>query len=140
MEWTSPPGPEDLHPPHITMTMLALWRPSNPRSTFLRRKVPCDRRKSDAAHADTLRSSPLRVSCGVYHLSGPGLHLRGRARHATRPGAIADSVCVGVYGLLRCVRRLRDAHGVARRPMGPAANADPHCRRLVAVHDLYRNG
>ena len=31
-----------------------------------------------------------------------------------RPGALADPVCMGLHGLLHCLRCVRDTHGVAR--------------------------
>ena len=141
MASTSPPGPADLPRPRIPMTMLrAPSRRSNPHSTCLRLKAHCDRRGCVAAHAHALRSSPVCLSRRVHHLSGSRLHLRGRARHANGPGAVADSVCLGIHGLLHCLRRLRDAHGVAGRPLGAAADADPHRRLLVSVHDLHGYG
>src|SRR5262245_43363132 len=140
MASTSRLGPADL--PHLRTPMTtssARSRRSKPPSKCWPPKAHCDP-GGCAAHSHSLCSAVVCLARRVHHIPGSRLPLGGGACYANGLGTFADSVCLGIYGFLHCIRCLRNTHGVAGRPLGTASDADPNRRLLVPVYDPDRSG
>ena len=108
-------------------------------STCSRLKEHCDRRGGAAAHAHALRSSPVRLSSPRSSPTWTGFASPWPLPPCNATWGYPQIQFAWVFtGLLYRIRRLRDTHGMAGRPLGAAPDADPHCRLLVSVHDLHR--